>query len=90
MGEQIGSIEAGKQADFILVETDAVNMFPIFDLYSALVYSANAGNARDVFIAGKRLIDFDIKQLREELALAMEQCGFNSMALSNGIREIIE
>lgn len=88
MAEHIGSIEAGKQADIILVETDSVNMFPIFDPYSALVYSANAGNVRDVFIAGKqvvaekKLVDFDIRQLRAELAEAMEQCGFQSKALS--------
>jgi 5-methylthioadenosine/S-adenosylhomocysteine deaminase len=87
MEKQIGSLEAGKQADFILVETDSVNMFPIFDPYSALVYSANAGNVRDVFIAGKqvvagkKLVDYDVVQLRAELAEAMEQCGFKAKAL---------
>ncbi|MCM3694328.1 amidohydrolase [Neobacillus niacini] len=87
MEEQIGTIEAGKQADFILVETDSVNMFPIFDPYSALVYAANAGNVRDVFIAGKqvvtgkKLVDFDEEQLRAELSEAMEQCGFKTKAL---------
>jgi 5-methylthioadenosine/S-adenosylhomocysteine deaminase len=87
MEKQIGSIEAGKQADFILVETDSVNMFPIFDPYSALVYSANAGNVRDVFIAGKqvvvgkKLVDYDEVQLRAELAEAMEQCEFITKAL---------
>jgi 5-methylthioadenosine/S-adenosylhomocysteine deaminase len=87
MQKQIGSIEAGKQADFILVETDSVNMYPIFDPYSALVYSANAGNVSDVFIAGKqvvagkKLVDFDEVQLRAELAEAMEQCRFKTKAL---------
>ncbi|MFC4803091.1 amidohydrolase [Neobacillus sp. GCM10023253] len=87
MEEQIGSIEAGKQADFILVEVDSVNMFPIFDPYSVLVYSANAGNVRDVFIAGKQvvgekqLVNFDVTKLRAELALAMEECGFKRKAL---------
>ncbi|MEC1525760.1 amidohydrolase [Neobacillus niacini] len=87
MEKQIGSIEAGKQADFILVETDSVNMFPIFDPYSALVYSANGGNVRDVFIAGKqvvagkKLVDFDEAQLRIELSEAMGQCGFKTKAL---------
>ncbi|MBT2724465.1 amidohydrolase [Bacillus sp. ISL-46] len=87
MQEEIGSIEVGKQADFILVETDSVNMFPIFNPYSALVYSANASNVRDVFIAGKqvvagkKLVNFDISELRVELAEAMEQCGFKRKAL---------
>lgn len=87
MEKQIGSIEAGKQADFILVETDSVNMFPIFDPYSTIVYSANAGNVRDVFIAGKQvvagkeLVNFKEAQLRAELAEAMEQCGFKTKAI---------
>ncbi|WNS75454.1 amidohydrolase [Bacillus sp. DTU_2020_1000418_1_SI_GHA_SEK_038] len=85
--EQIGSIEAGKQADFILVETDSVNMFPIYDPYSALVYSSNASNVSDVFIAGKqvvagkKLVNHDVTALRAELSKAMEQCGFKRRAL---------
>ncbi|ALC89222.1 amidohydrolase [Bacillus sp. FJAT-18017] len=85
--EKIGSIETGKQADFILIETDSVNMFPIFDPYSALVYSANASNVRDVFIGGKqvvadkKLVEFDVAELRAELAGAMEECGFRKKAL---------
>ncbi|WP_059172096.1 amidohydrolase [Bacillus sp. FJAT-27445] len=87
--EQIGSIEVGKQADFILVETDSVNMFPIFDPYSALVYSANASNVRDVFIGGKqvvaekKLVGFNLAELRSELSGAMELCGFNRKALKS-------
>ncbi len=86
MDAQIGSIETGKQADFILVETDSVNMFPIYDPYSALVYSANAGNVRDVFIGGKQvvaekeLVRYDAAGLRAELAAAMRQCGFEEKA----------
>jgi len=51
------------------------------------VYSANASNVRDVFIAGKqvvagkKLVDFDVTQLRAELAAAMDQCGFKRKAL---------
>ncbi|UJF15834.1 amidohydrolase [Jeotgalibaca sp. MA1X17-3] len=56
LDHQIGSLEKGKKADFVLVETDSVNMFPIFDAYSALVYSANSGNVRDVIIDGKQVV----------------------------------
>ena len=85
MEGQIGSIEAGKQVDVILVET--VNMLPIFDPYSALVYSANASNVNDVFIAGrqvveeKKLVNFDVAHLRVVLIEAMEECGFRRKAL---------
>lgn len=56
LADKIGSLEVGKKADIVLVETDSVNMFPIFDPYSALVYSANASNVRDVFIDGKKVV----------------------------------
>lgn len=56
LADKIGSLEAGKQADITLIETDSVNMFPIFDPYAVLVYSAQAHNVRDVFVAGKQVV----------------------------------
>lgn len=40
LDRKIGSLEPGKEADLVLVETDSANMFPVYDPYSALVYSA--------------------------------------------------
>lgn len=56
MANEIGSLEVGKKADFIIVETDSVNMFPIFDPYAVLVYSANASNVASVYSDGKLLV----------------------------------
>jgi cytosine/adenosine deaminase-related metal-dependent hydrolase len=52
----IGSLETGKKADITLVETASVNMFPRFDPYSALVYSAKAANVDTVFVNGRPLV----------------------------------
>ena len=61
----------GKKADFIIVETDSVNMYPLYDPYSALVYSANPSQVDTVFVNGKCLVRhkklqleklFDLKQ----------------------------
>ena len=38
LDRKIGSLEPGKEADLVLVETDSANMFPVYDPYSALVY----------------------------------------------------
>jgi len=73
MEDSIGSLEPGKKADFILVETQSVNMFPIYNPYAALVYSANASNVDSVFVNGVPLVRnktlqlFQLKNLREEL-----------------------
>lgn len=73
MENALGSLEPGKKADMVLVETDSVNMFPCYDPYSALVYSANASNVElvmvggKVLVRGKRLVHADLKQIRKEL-----------------------
>lgn len=74
--DQIGSLEVGKQADLILVSTQAPNMFPVYDPYSALVYSACSHDVQEVFVAGKHLVKnhqthMDMRQIREELSEAM-------------------
>ncbi|MGL4694874.1 amidohydrolase [Enterococcus larvae] len=77
--DEVGSIEAGKKADMILVETQSVNMFPIFDPYSALVYSANSSNVEHVWVNGKQLVKehqlsaHDLREIREELYNQMGQ-----------------
>ena len=73
MADEIGTLAVGKKADIVLVETDSINMFPIFNPYSALVYSANASNVRDVWVDGlpivrnKQLVQADLPTLRENL-----------------------
>lgn len=84
LAEKIGSLEKGKQADIIVIETKSVNMFPIHDPYSVLVYSAYANNVKDVFVAGKQLVENkvlvmeDVNFLRNRLEQAMTR--FTKMA----------
>ena len=54
---EVGTLETGKKADIVLVETSSVNMFPVHDAYAALVYSANASNVQDVWINGERVVE---------------------------------
>lgn len=75
--KEIGSIETGKKADLVLVETDSVNMFPLYNPYSTLVYSANASNVDTVFVngellvSGKKLVKADFNAIKNELSEAM-------------------
>jgi 5-methylthioadenosine/S-adenosylhomocysteine deaminase len=70
---KVGSIEVGKKADITLIETKSVNMQPIYDYYSAVVYSANAENVDTVIVNGKvvvrnkELVSGDFKDIRKEL-----------------------
>lgn len=75
---EIGSLKVGKKADLTLVETQSVNMFPIYDAYAALVYSANATNVRDVWVDGvsvvkdKKLTKFSVEKLQSDLKKYMK------------------
>lgn len=56
MEDEIGSLEEGKLADIIVVDTKAPNMIPIYNLYSALVYSAYPTNVKHMIVDGKLLM----------------------------------
>ena len=56
LDHKIGSIEIGKKADLVIVETKSINMQPIYDYYSALVYSANPSNVSTVMVNGKIIV----------------------------------
>jgi len=52
LDEKTGSLEVGKCADLIRVSTRAPHMTPVYDIYAALVFSANASDVGDVMING--------------------------------------
>ena len=60
MQAAIGSIEVGKSADMILVDTSAPNMMPIHGrdtIISDLVYSANGANVDTTIVNGEILME---------------------------------
>ena len=69
LGERIGSIEVGKQADLICVAMDALETQPMYHPISHLVYATGRQQVRDVWIAGQRkladgeLTDIDVPGL---------------------------
>lgn len=75
--EEFGQLRPGMRADIVLVETGSVNMFPVYNPYSALVYSANASNVEAVMAGGvlrvrdKHLTQIDLPALRAQLSEAM-------------------
>ncbi|MBN1318387.1 MAG: amidohydrolase [Anaerolineales bacterium] len=52
-GDRLGSLEAGKQADIILVSLDSSHMTPLYDVYSHLVYAAGREDVTTVLINGR-------------------------------------
>jgi 5-methylthioadenosine/S-adenosylhomocysteine deaminase len=53
MDADIGSIEAGKRADLVVVDLDALHQTPRYNIYSHLVYATKASDVRTVVIEGR-------------------------------------
>jgi 5-methylthioadenosine/S-adenosylhomocysteine deaminase len=75
MDKEIGSLEAGKKADMILISLDEPNAVPMYDLYAQLAYALKASDVETVIIGG-RVVMRDRKLLtvneREVLAKTRE------------------
>jgi len=57
MDDQIGSIEPGKLADIIVIETKSPNMVPCYDYYAAIVFQAEPSNVSTTIINGKIVME---------------------------------
>jgi 5-methylthioadenosine/S-adenosylhomocysteine deaminase len=70
LGDRIGSLEPGKQADFVCVAMDRLETQPMYHAISQLVYATGRQQVTDARIAGRRkrdaggLVDMDEPAIR--------------------------
>ncbi|WP_370271746.1 amidohydrolase family protein [Hyphomonas atlantica] len=57
MSDQIGSLEVGKKADFVLHDRKRPEWSPLIDPVNQLVYAADGRGVHSVWINGVRVID---------------------------------
>jgi 5-methylthioadenosine/S-adenosylhomocysteine deaminase len=71
----IGSLEAGKRADIVLVDFDSLHQTPFYNVYSHLVYATKAADVNTVIINGKvimrekRLLTLDENAIKKDANL---------------------
>ncbi|MFO8091056.1 MAG: amidohydrolase [Desulfatiglandaceae bacterium] len=71
MEKSIGSIEPGKKADIIVIDTNTPHMTPMYGPFSHLVYAANGGDVTHTIIGGRlvmenrRLLTLDLHDVLE-------------------------
>src|SRR5688572_546084 len=51
--KEIGSLEAGKRADILIIDRDTLNQIPLYNIYSDLVYATKASDVQTVIINGR-------------------------------------
>lgn len=79
LDRDIGSLESGKRADLITIRLDVPNAVPMYNIYSALVYSLKAGDVNDVLINGRtivsdrRVLTMDAQQIMAKAAVYQKQ-----------------
>ncbi|MDO9265291.1 MAG: amidohydrolase [Desulfosalsimonadaceae bacterium] len=56
LGDRIGSLEPGKQADIIIIDTRKPHLTPMYHPESHLVYAVRGADVRDVLVAGRVLV----------------------------------
>jgi 5-methylthioadenosine/S-adenosylhomocysteine deaminase len=73
LGERIGSLEAGKQADVIVLDTRQPHLVPMHHPASQLVYAARGSDVAAVLIDGRvvmengRIRTFDVEQAMDDV-----------------------
>src|SRR6266852_5399398 len=71
MEKEIGSLEAGKKADLILIGLDAPNAVPMYDVYAQLAYALKGSDVETVIVGGRVVMrDKKLLTLDEPAAIA--------------------
>ncbi|MGL5222885.1 MAG: amidohydrolase, partial [Plesiomonas shigelloides] len=84
MEDKLGSLETGKLADVIVVDTKAPNMVPMYNPFAALVYGAYGANVRHTIVDGNILM-----QDRKLLTVDEEAIRKEALAFSDKVREAV-
>ncbi|HEX7722966.1 MAG TPA: amidohydrolase, partial [Pyrinomonadaceae bacterium] len=88
---EIGSLEAGKRADIVIVDLDGLNQTPYYNIYSDLVYATKAGDVRTVVIEGRVVMrDRRLLTLNEETIKADARRYRERIVRSVGVKTLPE
>jgi 5-methylthioadenosine/S-adenosylhomocysteine deaminase len=86
MEKEIGSLEAGKKADLILISLDEPNAVPMYDVYSQLAYSLKGSDVETVVIGGRVVMrERKLLTVNEQAAIAKAREYKKSIATSLGL-----
>ncbi len=73
LDHEIGSLEAGKKADILIIDTNKPHLTPMYNVHSHLVYSACGSDVATVIVNGRPVVEagrvqtFDVGRVMDEM-----------------------
>ena len=87
MEKEIGSLEAGKKADLVLLDLDKPNAVPMYEVYAQIAYALKGSDVSTVIIGGKPVMrDRKLLTVNEAEAIAKAQDYKKKIAASLGMQ----
>src|SRR3979411_1456124 len=86
MEKEIGSLEAGKKADLVVISLDAPNAVPMYDVYAQLAYALKGSDVETVVIGGRMVMcDRKVLTVNETEVMARAREYRKTIAASLGL-----
>ena len=87
MDKEIGSLQAGKKADLILISLRSPNAVPMYDVYAGLAYALKGSDVETVVIGGRVVMrEHKLLTVKEEEAVAKAREYRKTVAASLGLQ----
>jgi 5-methylthioadenosine/S-adenosylhomocysteine deaminase len=89
MESDIGILRPGMKADIVVVDIEKPHLTPMYDEYSALVYSANGSDVRSVIINGSVVMEnYELLNINEKQV--MDKVKEISERVKQGMAKVVE
>jgi 5-methylthioadenosine/S-adenosylhomocysteine deaminase len=87
MEKEIGSLEAGKKADLIVISLDEPNAVPMYDIYAQIAYALKGSDVETVVIGGRVVMrNRKLLTVNEEAVMAKAREYKKTIAASLGMK----
>ena len=83
--DRIGSLEPGKRADIVLLDTRRAGLTPLYNVYSHLVYAARGSDVSTVLVNGRVVV-----RDREVLTVSETEVTARARAFRDRVREVMD